>query len=148
MVSGHQSFTNKSAVELRSAPLCIPDKMTSSRPLLCLFLPQHAPFCSPWRHWCFWLKYLFPRPESNHTLLKQCIVVSTAATPPPPPLTTTTTTFTTDWCPNPGLGRDPPGDHQSSPQERARTQGERARRVEAMHTAELHHELVEIRMFY
>lgn len=45
-VPGHQRFSNKSAVELWSAPLCIPAKMTSSRPLLCLFLPRRAPFCS------------------------------------------------------------------------------------------------------
>lgn len=69
IVPGHQSLTNKSTVDLRSAPLWIPDKMTSSRPLLRLFLPKHAPFGSPWRHWCFWLNCLFSRAESNQELL-------------------------------------------------------------------------------
>lgn len=85
-VPGHQSFTNKSAVELWSAPMRIPDKMTSSRPRQCLFLPKHAPFCSLWRYWCFWLNCLFPQSWiQSSTPETSCIVVSTAATPPPTP---------------------------------------------------------------
>lgn len=62
------------------------DKMTSSRPRQCLFLPKHAPFCSLWRYWCFWLNCLFPQSWiQSSTPETSCIVVSTAATPPPPP---------------------------------------------------------------
>lgn len=65
------------------------------------------------RHWLYSLFHPPPRPESNQVPLGHHVLLH-------PPLPRHTTGCPgADWCPNPGLGGDPPGDHLSSYQTHA-----------------------------
>lgn len=140
-VPKHQRLGGNTPVGQWYAPLCIPDNMASSRPLVCLFLPKHSPrgqFGACEVIDAFDWTACFPRPESNQAPLRHCVLLDPLL--PPHHRHTSTDCAGANWCSNPHLGGDPPGDHQSSHQERARTRGARAGRAEATHAAELYHE--------
>lgn len=90
-------------------------------------------------HWCFWLNCLFPQTWIQSSTVRHRVLLDPLL--PSHHRHTSTGCAGANWCSNPRLGGDPPGDHQSSHQERARTRGARAGRAEATHAAELHHEL-------